>query len=340
MEKPKKNYINPKALLWAFFLFSAMSFTKSDHYDGSKFHNLETRDDLKSFFTVLKWKLTADSADWPQNVPIKNFPLRTIAPGEKVVATFINHATFLLQLPGLNIITDPIYSKRASPVTFAGPARAKEPGIGFDFLPPIDVVTVTHNHYDHLDIETLKILDSKFHPLFLIPLGDKKLLEKEGIQNVKELDWWEEVKVKDVTIVFTPSQHWSARGLFDKNESLWGAFYYYNDKVRIYHGGDTGYAGHFKSAKEKLGAPDLALLPIGAYEPRWFMKDHHMNPDDAVQAHQDLGSKKSLGMHFGIFQLTDEGISDPEKDLEAARKSKGISAEEFMVLEQGQAYFF
>ncbi len=316
------------------------SYKISDHYDGKKFLNPGRSDDLKSFWQLLKWKATADTVSWPEHVANKNYPLRPLTPTEKVNATFINHATFLIQLPGVNVLTDPVYSPRVSPYTFAGPKRAREPGIPFEILPKIDVVVVSHNHYDHLDIETLKRIDGKFHPLFLVPLGDEKLLLKEGIQNVKAMDWWEEFKVKDVRIIFTPSRHWSARQLWDKNECLWGSFMINSGAVKIYHAGDTGYGPHFLDIKSRLGSPDLALLPIGAYKPRWFMKNHHMDPEEAVKAHIDLGATRSIGMHFGTFQLTDEGVDEPVRDLGLCLKAKNISDEQFMVLDQGQALSF
>ena len=329
-------------MLKIFFLLLTISMTaypypESDHFDGHKFHMPNGNDDLKSFWQVLKWKLTADTQEWPELVPNKNYPLRPLTPVEKVNATFINHATFLLQLPGVNVLTDPVYSERVSPFTFMGPKRAREPGIPFDTLPKIDVVVISHNHYDHLDIETLKRIDSRFHPLFLVPLGDEKLLLKEGIQNVKALDWWEEVRVKDVKFTFTPSQHWSARHLWDKNECLWGSFMIDSGAVKIYHAGDTGYGPHFLDIKSRLGAPDLALLPIGAYKPRWFMKHYHMDPEDAVKAHIDLGAARSIAMHFGTFQLTDEGIDEPTRDLGISLQKFEIEPRKFMILDQGQA---
>jgi L-ascorbate metabolism protein UlaG (beta-lactamase superfamily) len=316
------------------------SYKISDHYDGKKFSNPGRSDDLKSFWQLLKWKATSHTVPWPEHVANKNYPLRPLTPTEKVNATFINHATFLIQLPDVNVLTDPIYSPRLSPFTFAGIMRARGPGIPFEILPKIDVVVVSHNHYDHLDIETLKRIDGKFHPLFLVPLGDEKLLLKEGIQNVKAMDWWEEVKVRDVRIIFTPSRHWSARQLWDKNECLWGSFMIDSGAVKVYHAGDTGYGPHFLDIKARLGSPDLALLPIGAYKPRWFMKNHHMEPEEAVKAHIDLGASRSIGMHFGTFQLTDEGIDEPVRDLGISLRAKNLSDEQFMVLDQGQALSF
>jgi L-ascorbate metabolism protein UlaG (beta-lactamase superfamily) len=277
--------------LLVFFLFSqplpAQTYPKSDHYDGKKFY-LPWGDNLKSFWTLVKWKATSSAVDWPAHVGNKAYPLRPIAPNEKVSATFINHSTFLLQFQGLNVLTDPVFSERTSPFSFAGPKRVREPGVALEMLPKIDVVVVSHNHYDHLDIESLKELDAKFHPLFLVPLGDEKLLLKSGIQNVKALDWWEEVKVKDVRFIFAPAQHWSARSLLDKNECLWGSYMLESGRQKVYFAGDTGYGAHFLDIKARLGAPDLALIPIGAYKPRWFMRYYHLNPEEAVKAHIDL----------------------------------------------------
>lgn len=315
------------------------SYKVSDHYDGKTFFNPGQKGDLKSFWQVLKWKMTADTVEWPEHVPNKNYPFRPITPTEKVNATFINHSTFLIQLQGMNILTDPVYSERASPYTFVGPKRARLPGIPFEVLPKIDVVVISHNHYDHMDMETLKQLDAKFHPLFLVPLGDEKKLRKNGIQTVKAMDWWEEVKVRDVKITFAPAKHWSARELWDKNECLWGSFMIDSGNSKIYHAGDTGYGPHFLDIKSRLGAPDLALLPIGAYMPRWFMKPHHMDPEDAVKAHIDLGSAKSIGMHFGSFQLTDEGIDEPETYLGRELQKYKIQPDKFIILDQGQAWY-
>ncbi len=311
-------------------------YKSSDHYDGKKFFN-PNGVGLKSFWELVKWRMTANTVPWPEHVAIKNFPLRPLTGTEKINVTFINHATFLLQLPGLNILTDPVYSERVSPYRLMGPKRVKEPGIGFDNLPKIDVVLISHNHYDHLDLETLKKLDKKFQPLFLVALGDEVLLKKEGLQNVHELDWWNEVRVKDVRFIFSPSQHWSSRTLWDKNKCLWGSFMIDNGASKIYFAGDTGYGKHFLDIKSRLGAPDLALLPIGAYKPRWFMSGHHMDPEEAGKAHHDLGAARSIAMHFGTFQLTDEGIDGPVRDLGIALTKSKISSDKFMILDQGQA---
>ena len=308
------------------------------HYDGETFHN-PGGDHLHGMFAILKWKLNADTVKWPVNVENKKYPLPTLAPDGKGVVTFINHATFLLQLPGMNILTDPVFSERVSPFTFAGPKRVRLPGIDLENLPKIDVVIISHNHYDHMDLASLKKIDGKYHPLFLVPLGNEAFLKGEGLQNVHEMNWWDEYEVrKGGYIAFTPAEHWSARGLFDKNKSLWGGFVIKSDQTKIFFAGDTGYGEHFKEIKTRIGTPDLSLLPIGAYEPRWFMKYHHMNPEDAVMAHNDLGTLQSIGMHFGTFQLTDEGINDPVKKLESAREKAQIPADKFKVLDLGDSY--
>ncbi|RYZ80827.1 MAG: MBL fold metallo-hydrolase, partial [Proteobacteria bacterium] len=226
------------------------------------------------------------------------------------------------------------FSKRTSPVQWAGPKRVRKPGLEIDQLPKIDVVLVSHNHYDHMDADSIKALTEKFNPLFITPLGNTKLIQSLGGKRVTELDWWQETFVplegsaQVVKVGVVPAQHWSKRGLFDTNKALWGGFVLQTSKAKIYFSGDTGYAGFFKSIFEKYGPMDLSIIAIGAYEPRWFMKEQHMNPAEAVQAHMDLHSKRTLGTHFGTFQLTDEAIDEPklalERDLIANKILKGV----------------
>lgn len=244
----------------------------------------------------------------------------------------------LLQFKGLNILTDPIWSERTSPFSWIGPKRVREPGLSWDELPKIDLVIISHNHYDHMDEGTLARLAARDQPLILVPLGDKGHVQSFGSSRVEEMDWWQEKQINDdMKLVFTPSQHWSGRWLHDRYRSLWGSYTLIYRGHSIYFGGDTGYAGHFKEIKERLGPIDLAFLPIGAYEPRWFMKHSHMNPGEAVQAHQDLGARKSIGMHFGTFQLTDESIEQPLIDLnQALDASNQVGHDDFMVLLEGQ----
>lgn len=329
-----------KLLVLLFMLSPVLNASKdyklSDHYDGTKFFNPHNHS-LKSFFDVLKWKFTSRPTPWPTWIENKDHELPLIQTTKsKAIVSFINHATFLIQFPELTILTDPVFSDRASPFNFAGPKRVRAPGIKMDDLPAIDLVVISHNHYDHLDIESLKRLNQKFSPLFIVPLGDKKLLNKHGIDNVQELDWWETVQIKNNKVTFTPAYHWSARGMFDKCESLWGAYFIENSLYSIYFAGDTGYEDHFKEIKLKLGSPDLALLPIGAWSPRWFMKNYHMDPFEAVLAHKDLGAKKSIGMHYGTFQLTDEGYDESQKILEKIIEQDQLQ-DQFLLLDQGQS---
>jgi L-ascorbate metabolism protein UlaG (beta-lactamase superfamily) len=330
-------------ILIFFFLFGlqamASVYPLSDHYDGNKFRNPKG-DHLLSLLDIFQWKWNARPALWPKDVRNKEFPLVPLAENGRGVVTFINHATFLIQLPGLNIITDPIYCDRASPIDFAGPKRVRLPGVPFEKLPRIDVVIISHNHYDHLDVDALKMIDEKFHPLFLVPLGNRAFLLEKGIQIVQELDWWQEFKVRENKFVLTPAEHWSARYFWDKNDSLWGGYMIATPQSKIFFAGDTGYGEHFLDIKSRLGTPDVALLPIGAYEPRDIMKAHHMNPSEALQASLDLEATKSIGMHFGTFQLTDEGMDDPVKKLEEALRKKAISSDVFTTLRESESYSF
>lgn len=313
----------------------AAGVTVSDHFDGKKFFN-PGHPETNTFFDVLKWKVTSKVTEWPEWVKNKDWPAPVLPEGKKANYTFINHASFLIQTPDVTIITDPVFSERVSPVKFAGPKRHRDPGVALDKLPEIDVVLVSHSHYDHMDIESLKSIDAKFHPLFMVPMGNREFLVKSGLQNVQEMDWWNEQKVKNTVITFTPCLHWANRALWDKNETLWGGFMISSEGFKTYFAGDTGYNDHFRDVKMRLGAPDVALLPIGAYEPRWFMKGHRMNPEEAVKAHKDLGAGHSFGMHFGTFQLTDEGMDTPVEDL---KKALG-EVTNFTVLEQGQSQAF
>jgi len=306
-------------------------------FDGVKFDNLEPFDD-KSIFDLLSWKIGSlkESSPWPNEVDSKQFKpssQRSVKP----IITVINHATVLIQVDNLNILTDPHYSLRASPVQFAGPKRVVKPGIAFDDLPSIDIVLISHNHYDHLDLDTLRRLQDRDAPKFVAGLKTKSFLADNGIQTAVDLDWWQSISAGQTKITFVPSQHWSARGLFDKREMLWGGFYIENS-YKIYFAGDTGYGKFFKTIKEKLGAPDLSLIPIGAYEPRWFMKDAHLNPRDSLQAFQDLESKKMIGIHFGTFKLTDEGYVDPINTLREEIKNLDMDPLDIIIPTFGKPY--
>ncbi|HAG90574.1 MAG TPA: hydrolase [Bdellovibrionales bacterium] len=307
----------------------------SDHFDGEKFFNPGHRSH-KSFLDVLKWKLTETSVPWPEEISLTSAPWenKKVSPG-KVRVTYVNHASILIQSSTQTILTDPVYSKRVSPLSWAGPKRRKLPGIPFENLPPIDVVLISHNHYDHMDKETLRRLQERGNPLVLAPLGDCRVLEDISGLRCEELDWWQKRAVDEVQIEFCPAQHWSARGMFDRNESLWGSYALQVEGKTIYFAGDTGFGNHFEAIAKRYPQVDLALLPIGAYAPRWFSKDHHLNPEEAVKAHQVLGAKKSLGIHFGTFKLTDEAYEEPAQRLSEELERLKISKEEFLAKDNG-----
>jgi L-ascorbate metabolism protein UlaG (beta-lactamase superfamily) len=279
---------------------------------------------------------------WPSFVRNEGLPQLHEKLGDADVAiTYVNHATFLIQMPGVNILTDPIWSKRASPFRWIGPRRVRNPGVALDELPKIDVILISHNHYDHLDLATLKKLSQKHSSKVFVAMGDKKLVESAGLRDVRELDWWEDAQINsELKITFTPTQHFSARGLFDRLRSLWGGYMIQSAGRRIYFGGDSAYSTHFSEIKERLGSPDIALLGIGAYEPRWFMKPMHMNPQEAVQAHLDLGSNLSIGMHTGTFRMSAEAFDQPKQDLKTAIQKMGISNLAFTTLQEGETRIF
>ena len=261
--------------------------------------------------------------------------------------TWVGHATMLVQANGLNVLTDPVFSERASPVQFAGPKRAQPPGLRMDQLPPIDVVLISHNHYDHLDKDSVLAINaaSKGKTLFLVPLGIKPWMQDLGIAHVQELDWWGTARVGGVEFTFTPVQHWSARGVGDRSQTLWGGWAAIGPQFHWYFSGDTGYSQDFADTKKHFasrqtaalgGGFDMALIAVGAYEPRWFMKEQHVNPDEAVQIHKDLGAKRSVGVHWGTFNLTDEPLDQPPRDLAAARLAHKVSEDDFFLMAVGQ----
>lgn len=302
----------------------------TDHFDGKRFFN-PWRNTDKSVAQLLRWQFTRKRERWPDALPPGPEPRLPdrLAPGD-IALTFVGHASWLLQFEGLNLLTDPVWSDRTSPVAWAGPRRVRPPALAWDRLPGIHAVLVSHNHYDHLDVPTLRKLETRYHPLFLTTLGNRAFLESFGLRRVTELDWWESTAIGSAaTIHLTPAQHWSNRGGHGIYRSLWGGFYLRVHGRTVYFAGDTGYAPYFSTIRERLGAPQVALLPIGAYEPRWFMRDAHMNPADAVQAHQELGAQRSWGMHYGTWQLTDEGVEAPVEHLAEAVAAAGLGAEVF-----------
>jgi len=244
----------------------------------------------------------------------------------------VNHSTVLLQQPGANILTDPVWSRRCSPVSFAGPARHRAPGVDFDNLPPIDIVLVSHNHYDHLDLSALRRLASRGASQFLAPLGAGSFLETHGISPVRELDWGDSAAASGVTIHSVPAFHFSGRSLFDRDRTLWCGYMLETAVGLVYFAADTGFGPLFSWIRDRFGPPRLAFLPIGAYEPRWFMSPVHMDPDEAVEAHGILGAESSIAIHHGTFQLADESIDDP------AIRLRAIAPASFFVLSNGESH--
>ena len=306
---------------------------------NERFKNTDEDAAGKSFREFLKWSFTNKK---PELVAIDSSDeWKELTPTSTDYLVWIGHATYLINKDGLTILTDPVFSKRASPVRFAGPKRLIPPAIPIDQLPNIDVITVSHNHYDHLDLRSLKkIYKANPNAIFLVPKGDKKRLERRGIENVKEFLWWEDIEIKGSKFTFTPVQHWSARGIADRNKSLWGGWFMNLKSEIIYHAGDTGYSSDFIETKKRLGSPSLSLIPVGAYAPRWFMKTNHVNPPEAIQVAIDLESERNFGMHWGTFQLTDEEIMEPPELLNQALEERGLSKDFFRVLKPGQVEGF
>ncbi len=313
----------------------------SDHFDGRQFHNLEPVSH-PGLWGYLKYQLDGQASKWPENISADLGPKPPArVDGSDVRYTVINHSTVLIQVGNVNILTDPIWSQRCSLVSWAGPKRVRPPGLAIDQVPPIDIILVSHNHHDHMDLPTLLEFYKRDHPIILMGLGNAKFLIQQGIESAAALDWWQSIDTDGLVVSFVPSQHWSRRALErHPNTSLWGSFVIESEYCRIFFCGDTGYNSLFKLIKDKYGPMDLAFLPIGHYEPRWFMKDQHMNPQEALQVHFDLNSSRSVGIHFGTFQLSNEGIDQPVKDLNLAlqQRKEELGTSQFMVPEFGTGY--
>jgi L-ascorbate metabolism protein UlaG (beta-lactamase superfamily) len=313
------------------------------HHRGYGYRNVSSSDD-SSFIDFLTWRW---NRLWKEIPPAGsyNFSLAENdteflrSKHDKTTVTWIGHATVLLQLEGKNILTDPHFSERASPVQWVGPKRVVPPGVPLRELPRIDLVVISHDHYDSLDSHTIRRLrdregGEKTH--FFVPLGLKRWLEDLGVTRVTEMDWWEERGVNDLEVVAVPVHHWSKRGWLPRNTTLWAGWVIRSHNFRFFFAGDSGYSPIFREIGRRLGPFDLSAIPIGAYEPRWFMRHHHMSPEEAVQVHADVHSKKSVAIHWGTFMLTDEPLDEPPKRLEAALAQNERSNEEFVVLKHGE----
>jgi L-ascorbate metabolism protein UlaG (beta-lactamase superfamily) len=303
-----------------------------EHFDGKRFFN-PNAPQVRGLLDTLRWKLTTRPHRSPRFIEdvVQTKP-PTRVDGDELRVTFVNHSTILLQQRDLNILTDPVWCKRASPVSWAGPARRRKPGVRWDDLPRIDIVLVSHNHYDHLDIAALRKLAAKGQSQFIAPIGVGRWLRSQGIEPSAELDWGQSIAVQQATIHCVPALHFSARGMFDRNRTLWCGYIVEAANGHVYFAGDTAFGGHFAAIRERYGAPRVALLPIGAYEPRWFMSSVHMDPEEAVHAHRLLGARTSVAIHHGTFQLTDESIDTP-----ARRLVECAGTESFVILKNGES---
>jgi len=329
-------------------LFAACTTTHSSHagpphHTESGFRNIYNNEH-PGFVDFLRWRLSRlwNPLPGPDDYafPRQNADLSLLKnPRGQDTLTWIGHATLFLTIGGKSIITDPHFSERASPVQWAGPRRVVPPGVSLDDLPPIDCVLISHDHYDSLDADSITRIAERpggDKTIFFVPLGLKSWLTERGIERVVERDWWEEYRTEGHCITAVPLQHWSKRSIFHQNKSLWTGWVVTTDIFRFFFCGDTGYCPHFNEIGERLGPFDLSAIPIGAYEPRWFMKNHHVNPDEAVQIHKDVRSRLSVAIHWGTFILTDEPLDEPPRRLSEALAVHGLSPESFITLTHGE----
>ena len=316
---------------------------KSDHFDGTLFFN-PGGERPRSFGDVMRWQFRETRVPWPKKFESPHPQARPDqrVDGESLRVTMVGHATMLIQTCGLNMLTDPVWSERASPIAFAGPKRVNSPGVHFCGLPPIDVVLLTHNHYDHMDIGSLKCLRGMHDPQVVTPLGNDALLHAaDPTMHVTTLDWGQSAAFgNDVRIHAVPAHHWSARGVKDRCMALWAAFVIETPHGKIYHVGDTGFDGgrNYRAAGETFGGFRLAILPIGSYEPRWFMRYHHQNPDEAVQGMKLCRATHAIGHHWGTFHLANEPVDEPPRLLAEALDRHGVAPYRFRALRPGETW--
>jgi L-ascorbate metabolism protein UlaG (beta-lactamase superfamily) len=313
----------------------------SNHFDGQRFFN-PGRTGPKGTAAFLKWQLGERGQGWPASFasPFAQDQPPAHYNGQGARITHIGHASFLVQLRGKNLLIDPVWAERASPLSFLGPKRVNPPGIVFANLPKIDAVLITHNHYDHMDMETIGRLWRRFRPRVVVPLGNDTILER-GVPGLAAdaADWDGALDLGDgLTVHVEPTLHWSARGTGDRMHALWASFVLQAQARKIYCVGDTAFGdgATFRRVRQRHPGIALALLPIGAYEPRWFMRNSHMNPQEAVEAMELVGAAQALGHHWGTFRLTNEGIEQPAIDLTAALAGRAVEQDRFVALRSGQ----
>ena len=309
----------------------------SDHFDGKVFKNIDGVK-AKGFKDIFRLLTQAPKrGPWTEITTVDPKPNPPAKVNEGIQITFVNHSTFLIQVAGLNILTDPVWSKRVSPFQFAGPKRMRPPGLNMDQLPQIDLILLSHNHYDHLDLPTVQKLVGEHQPKIVTPLGVGQFIKGRAGGEATDLDWWETFAFSDeVKISAVPAQHFSGRGILDRDATLWCGYMIDTPGQKIYFAGDSGYGSFFKTIGERHPDIDLALLPIGAYAPVWFMSPIHTTPEEAAKIHMEVNAKQSVASHFGTFPLAYEGMKEAQTGLQAALQKFGIPAEQFWVLEEGE----
>jgi len=318
-----------------------MTATAQMHFNGENFFNPFPGFEERGPGDIFKWmvldRITGKKPPVPNEYHFKRMEndgsdLKTNQ--NEVTVTWIGHSTLLFQIEGMNILTDPIWSERASPLSFIGPRRVVAPGLAFNNLPPIDVVIISHDHYDHLDKNTIRRLGNR--PLYLVPLGVGALLKSWGIDHYVEMDWWDEFRFNNILFICTPAQHFSGRTPFDRNKRLWASWSILGKNIKIYFGGDSGYFPGYQEIGQHFGSFDIAALPIGAYRPRWFMSPVHMGPQEAIEAFRDLRARIFIPIHWGTFSLSDEPLDEPPKVLRNTIALKQLNAEQFWILKHGE----
>ena len=312
----------------------------SDHYDGTRFFNPGQETTDRGLRDMLRWKLGGAAQRWPKVIPVTQTVPDDRFSGIRV--TMVGHASLLIQAAGFNILTDPVWSDRASPFAWAGPKRVTAPGIAFENLPPIDAVLISHCHYDHMDMATLQRLHAAHAPVMAMPLGNDAIV-RAAIPDARCVtgDWWDTIVLGGgVTTTLTPAYHWANRWPSDVRMALWAGHYLKTPAGMIWFAGDTGYGDGkiFRDIGVRLPAPDVALIPIGAYEPRWFMAAQHVDPGEAVRIFRDVRAKQAFGIHWGTFQLTDEGREAPRLALATALSTVGIAPRRFVAAQPGGVY--
>ncbi len=323
--------------------------TPPPHHGPQGFRNPHLPAGGRKFRDFLAWQLGLGPKETPALPPaeVPAYHPRIVAPDlerlrnpdpQTIQVTWIGHDTFLIQVAGLNLLTDPIFSERCSPVSFLGPQRKAPPGVAFESLPRIDAVIISHNHYDHLDAPTVQRLGNG--PQYFVPLGLAAWFKGLGLNNVREFDWWQAAALGPIQLTSVPAQHFSMRTPFDRNRTLWCGWVLETLAGPLYFAGCSGYSPDFQKIGAHFGPLRLALIPIGCYQPRWFMAPMHVNPPEAVRAHRELLSRQSIGIHWGTFRLTDEPMGEPPLYLEKALKEAGVPPEEFITLAIGETKVF